>query len=109
MYVISLLILHVSTLAFKLIWFSFWEIWSCKMLWYINTISVRQTDTVSYVKMMYFTSILKVIPPFLGPIAVARRWVGLSVCLSTPVTRQPMLGFFSKSVGLFLVSSVADP
>ena len=30
----------------------------------INTISVCQTDTVSYVKMMYFTSILKVIPPF---------------------------------------------
>ena len=64
MYVISLLILHVSTLAFKLIWFSFWGILSCKMLWYINTISVCQTDTVSYVKIIYFTSILKVIPPF---------------------------------------------
>ena len=51
-------------LAFKLIWFSFWGILSCKMLWCINTISVCQTDTVSYVKMMYFTSILKVIPPF---------------------------------------------
>ena len=42
-----------------------------------------------------------------GPIAVARRRsvgrsVCLSVCLSTPVTRQPMFGFFSKSVGIFL-------
>ena len=64
MYVISLLILRVYTLAFKLIWFSFWGILSWKMLWYINTISVCQTDTVSYVTMMYFTSILKVILQF---------------------------------------------
>ena len=66
MYVTSLLIVRVSTLAFKLIWFSFWEILSCKMLWYINTIhvSVCQTDTVIYVNVMHFTSTLKVIPPF---------------------------------------------
>ena len=42
-----------------------------------------------------------------GPIAVARRRsVGRSVCLSvrpsTPLTRQPMFGFFSKLVGIFL-------
>ena len=47
--------------------------------------------------------------PFLGPLDLLPwRVVGrsvsvcLSVCLSTPVTRQPMFGFFSKSVGIFL-------
>ena len=38
-----------------------------------------------------------------GPIAVARRRsVGPSVRPSTPVTRQPIFGPFSKSVGIFL-------
>ena len=42
-----------------------------------------------------------------GPIAVARRRsvgrsVGRSVRLSTSVTRQPIFGLFSKSVGIFL-------
>ena len=37
---------------------------------------------------------------FLGPLLDLLQWriVGRSVCLSTPVTRQPMFGFFSKSV-----------
>ena len=44
---------------------------------------------------------------FLGPIAVARRRsvgrsVGRSVRPSTPVTRQPIFGSFSKFVGIFL-------
>ena len=29
-----------------------------------DSVSLSETDTVSYVKMMYFTIILKVIPPF---------------------------------------------
>ena len=44
---------------------------------------------------------------FLGPLDLLPwRVVGRSVCLSvrpsTPLTRQPMLGFFSKLVGIFL-------
>ena len=105
----SLLILRVSTLAFKLIWFSFWGILSCKMLWCIHTISMCQTDTVSYVKMMYFTSILQVISPILLLWFMLLAYISnLWILWAKSITVKPLM-FAAINVRVFMSRTISLP
>ena len=71
----------------------------------VNNYAIDWEDRVSDVLTAHRHSVSSVThyTPFLGPLDLLPwRVVGRSIGPSTPVTRQPILGSFSKLVGIFL-------